>query len=268
MKTVIIKPIHISKFSGISAHRNTKTTIGPELRMSGGGMYKTGLTEAEERKFEKALGLKEGELNARSEWWGNNISIKLNNDKVTFFYVDTTPIQELKYKILLQSTKVANDETEISKYPGVGFFIYDENLKAEKEAAEIDIEISAYEILTSMNSDEKRELLKVLTEGKKRGIDEFSELVIKGYLVKELKADPKRFVKVAKDQTLKTKALVADLLENDIIQRTGNFYRNGDDIIGNSTDEVVEYFSNPKNESVKLALETKLKKSKKTKVTE
>lgn len=263
MKTVIIKPVHVSKFSGISGHRNTKTTIGAEYRMD--GSYKTGLSKEDEAKYEKELGLKPGELSNRSTWWGDNIAIRLNNDKPTFLYVDG-PMNELKYKVLLESTKVANDETEIGKFPTIGFVIHDEEAKAAKESEIVDTKTDAYELLATLSNEDRRGLLKVISSQSKtnrRGINELSDKVVKTYLAKELESDPKNFIKTAKDPILKAKIFVADLLEADLIRRTGNFFRNGEDIIANSSEEVVDYFMNPKNESIRLALESKLKKSKK-----
>jgi hypothetical protein len=54
--------------------------------------------------------------------------------------------------------------------------------------------------------------------------------------------------------------LIEELIEVGMIKRKGNYYYNGEDLIGSSTDEVVAYLSDIKNQSVKLNLETKLKK--------
>jgi len=56
---------------------------------------------------------------------------------------------------------------------------------------------------------------------------------------------------------------IYELLERKLLKRTGNYFIHNEDTIANSTDECVQYFNDPKNQSVKLALETKLKKSKK-----
>lgn len=264
MKQVIIKPIHKSKFSGISGYRSTVTHIGPEIKMSDGGSYKTGLSKEEQKKYEELLDLKPGELGSRSEWWGNNIDIRLYNDKPTFITING-PKDELKYKVLCNSSKIAIDELEVSKNPTAIFVIHDEEKAAAKKSEAIDIKMEAYEILAEMNAEEKRGLLKVLSsQGKvgKRGINEFSDKVVKGYLGQELEVNPKEFIKIAKDPLLKTKIFIADLLEENIVSRSNNTYRYGE-LVWTSTQELIEFLMDTKNEAIRLSLETKLKKSSK-----
>ena len=62
------------------------------------------------------------------------------------------------------------------------------------------------------------------------------------------------------DKEMKTKMFISELCERKILTRTANAYKYGDDIIANSNPECVEYLNDPKNQSIRLALETKLKK--------
>ena len=59
--------------------------------------------------------------------------------------------------------------------------------------------------------------------------------------------------------------LISEMLDYRVLNRKGNYYMNGDDTIANSTDECVSYFEDLKNQSIVIALSTKLKKLKKDK---
>ena len=115
-------------------------------------------------------------------------------------------------------------------------------------------------LILKLSPEEKRSSLKLLS---KKGVDALSELMLKSELTKELKKDPKAFCEVLKDKALKTRMLIEELIEYKIVIRSGNYYRNGDDTIASSTDEALEYFEDLKNQSVILAMQTKLKKAKK-----
>ena len=59
--------------------------------------------------------------------------------------------------------------------------------------------------------------------------------------------------------------LIEELIEYRVIKRSGNYYKNGEDHIASSTDEALEFFDDLKNQSIVLALKTRLKTAKKDK---
>ncbi len=256
-KEVIVKRIPKPGVFGIGAYEKSTTRIGVELHGKT-GRYKTGLTRDEEVYFEEALRLPKGSLAPSSEWWGD-IDILLDNNKANYFLIDT-PMQELKYRAMLESSKIANSELEKHKSPNAMFFIDDPEAKALVEVQQVDFEYEAYELLHNLKPEEKRASLRLFG---KKGVDQMSETVVKAELSKELKKSPKSFVEVLKDKDLKVRLFVEALLDYKILTKNGNYYKNGDDPIGNSTEEVIEYFKDIKNQSVKLALENKLKKASK-----
>ena len=260
-KTIKIVPLNKESFSGISSYPKSNFVIGTELGSD--GLYKTGLTKEEERKYEIELTLPMGTLNKRSNWWSSgeeNIQIRLNRTKATLFTIET-PLDELKYKVILQSSKICNSNLERAKYPNAYFIIEDKEADAEVESTAFDYEFEAYDIL--MKTANKRGLLKVLvSKHGKMGTDTFSDSMVKSELIKEMKKDPKEFIRVAGDPELKTRVLIEDLLEYGIIKKHGNYYKNGDDPIGNSTEEVISYFTDMKNQSIRMSLENKLNKTK------
>lgn len=251
-----------NKFSGLASYPRTGKVLTTELSRS--GLYCTGLTEQEQEYFEEKLSLKKNSLSKKpadengSNFWAN-LEIKLNakgNNELNL----EDPIQYLKYKVLLASSKVCNSPLEKHNWPSAEWMIIDEDAVAEVEANEIDKEVIAVEVFNDLSEEDKKGLLKLYG---KRGLENSKPELIKSALYKELKKDPIKFVKTAKDKSLKTRIFVEDLLTEKIITKNGNYFKNGDDPIGNSTEEVISYFEDPKNQSVKIALQGKLKKSSK-----
>jgi hypothetical protein len=258
IKELIVKSIVKAKFSGLSGYDKSVIVLSPELSIKD-GTYKTGLKDGEQQEFEKKLGLKEGELAPFSPWWGENIEIRLENTKATRFILDGSPMSELKYRILLNSSKVAHSELDKHKNPHALFYIVDEEAKAKAEVEQSDYEFEAFEILMKLSPDEKRASLRLFG---KKGVDSLSETVIRNELSKQIKKNPEEFTKILKDKKLKTRLLIEEFLDYGIVQKVGHYFKNGDDTIASSTDELIEYFDDIKNQSVKMAMTSRLTRKK------
>jgi len=257
IKSIVVKPVTRIKFSGVSAYSRTQIVIGTELDGET-GLYKTGLTPKEVKEFEDALSLPKGTLNPKSDWWGS-ITIRLNQDKPTYFTFSGA-MDEIKYRVLRASSKVANSELDISKSPNVGFYIDDPEAKAAVESAMIDYELDAIEEFTKSSIETKRSLLRIFG---KKGLDDMSETMIKAELYKKMKSDPKQFVEFATDPNMKVRALLEECIEKRVLVKKGPYYYNGEDMIGSSTDEVIAYLTDIKNQTAKLALENRVRKARK-----
>lgn len=258
-KEVKIKRIPRAGYFGITAFPKTTTVLGAEISKRG---HNTGLTSDEEKYFEKELKLPEGTLAPHSEWWDNTFNINhritLFNTKATTLILDN-PLNQLKYKVLLASSKVANSEIERGN-PLADFYIEDMEAKAKKENEVFDYKFDAFETLMKLSPEEKRSCLRLFG---KNGVDSLSESIVKAELGKEIEKDPKLFVEILSDKKLKTRLLVEEMLEYRVITRRGNSFINGEDTIASSTDECVDFIDDVKNQSVVLALGTRLKKAKK-----
>lgn len=247
-KEITIKPITRAKFSGISGHSNTVTVKeGAQMGKSG---YKTGLTRDEEVAFEEALNLPKGTLNSKNEaFWGNILNLRLPNDK-SFQFTVSTLLDELKYRVLLQRSDIANNELEILKNPRAEFYIVDDESRAKVEEVEIDYLMSAHEDFANLTTDEKKGYLKLYG---KRGVDNLSDRIIKTELFKELNKDPKRFVEFVKNPDIKLRIEIEDMLEAGTLLKKGSYYNFESEVIGNSIDSVISFFKDLKNQSVKIA---------------
>lgn len=260
-KEVMLKRIPRPGYFGITSYSKSTTGFGAEISKDG---YNTGLTPEEEKYYESKLNLKPGELARHSSWWTEvfnvDYCIKAFNTKTTTVVLNG-PLDQLKYKVMLASSKVANSELEKSN-PKYEFYIVDEEAKARKESEIFDYEMECMELIIKLSPEEKRSALRLFG---KTGVDNLSESVVKSELHKESKKDPKLFIDTLNDKRLKTKMLIGEMLDYRVINRKGNYYMNGEDTIAGSTDECVSYFEDLKNKSIVLALNTKLKKLKKDK---
>lgn len=262
VKSIKIKAIPRPSFFGISSYAKSVATIGAELSLTGG--FNTGLTKEDEIYFEKELNLKPGELNKHSKWWSDvfNVEhvIKLKRTKENVIYLDNA-INELRYKVILASSKVANSEIEKGN-PKYDFYIDDPEAKAKKQLETINFEFEGLKLIFKQTPEEKRGSLKLFG---KKGTDLMSETVVESQLAEELKKDPKNFFEIMTDKNLKLKIFVKDLEDYKIISRRNSKYIYGDETIGNTLMDCIDYLLNPEHKDVYLMLDTKLRKAKKDK---
>ena len=253
----VIRPIIRNKFSGQSYYNKTQTVIGG-AQLSANGLYKTGLTQKEETEFEAELNLPKGTLRKRNaDFWGD-MEVRLRNDKLTIFNI-VNAYDELRFRMLQEHDKIARTEHDVVGNSTALFYIYDPEAASKIEASKMEYEFMAIEAFNEATIEEKRGLLRIYG---KRGVDSMSETMVKAELYKNVKADFKEFIRLVKAKDTPVKALLEALIEKDIIKKKGTYFYNGEDLLGSSTDEVVGYLSDSKNQAVKLALEGKLKPKK------
>ncbi len=259
-REVIIKPVVKSKFSGLSSYSRAHYTIeGAQLGKSG---YKTGITEEEQKYYEKYLRKPEGFLNPdNKEFWSTMLNMNLPLDK-TFHFSVSTPLDELKLKVILQRSDIANNELELSKNPSAVFFIEDKEAKAKIEELAIDILMVANEAFNELTIDEKKGYLKLYG---KKGVETLSDRIIKTELYKEVNKDPKKFLDFTKNPDITLRIQIEEMLEVGTLIKKGSFYNFEQEVIGNSIDAVVSFFKDVKNQSVKLAAIQVTKQTKKGK---
>lgn len=260
LKEYIIKPVVKAKFSGISAHSKTKT-VYTGAQMNSSGEYKTGLTKEEERKFEQELGLPVNTLDKKNKNFWAFLEIRLNNDKETRFSV-TSAMDVIKFKTLTERSNVAKSELEIRKNPNVEFYIEDKEAKAKVIELQANIELEALEAFSDTTIEEKRGLLKILVGKDKnplRGIDNLSETIVKAELYKKIKENPKLFLELTKDEDINIRILIENLLEKGMLTKKQNYYVYEGESLGSSIEGVIEFFKDPRKQSVKIAMGQDLK---------
>lgn len=257
-KVVKIKHAEKAGYFGIAAYPKAVATLSCQLSHKGG--YNTGLTKEDEAHYEKILELKAGELNKHSKWWGEVFNVKyairLSRNKATELFLDD-PISQLKYKVLLAHSRVANSETEKLK-PGVWFYIDDPETKAKKENESISMAFEGMTLIRDMTPEQKKSALRLFG---KTGVNNISESMSSNQLFAEMQRDPKHFLSVMTDKNLEAKAWIKELEEWAILKRKGSTYLYGDDAIAANTEECIKYFE--EHQDVKLVVGNLLKSKKK-----
>lgn len=255
-KTIKIRRIPKVGYFGLVSYPKSMTTLSCQITDRG---FNTGLTPIEEKHYETLLGLKAGELSRHSKWWGEVFNtehpLKLNNTKGNELILDNEMAQ-IKYKVLLAHTKIANSEVEKGN-PGALFYIDNAELKAKKEVEVINLKMEGMKLVLKLSPEEKKGALRLFG---KAGVDEMSESMTSAQLYQEMEKNPKHFFDTMTDGDLKTRMFIQELIEKKLIVRSGNYYKHGEDTIANSTEECIEYFNDIKNQSVTLVLTNRLKK--------
>lgn len=266
-KEYTIKPVIKAKFSGISSLSKT-VTVFTGAQMDQSGTYKTGLTQKEEREFEEAMSLPKFTLDKKNSKFWAFLEFRLHNDKPTKFKV-TSIMDDIKFRALCERSNVAKSELEIAKNPSTLFYVEDKEAKAKVVEAQANIEMEALEAFSGTTAEEKKGILKVLTGKDKyplRGIDNLSETIIKAEVYKRLKDDPKGFLELTSDKDLSIRILVENLLELGKLTKKQNYYVYEGESLGSSIDGVIEFFKDPRKQSVKIAMSQEVKnKDKKSK---
>lgn len=260
VKTIVIKPVVKAKFAGISAHSNTKTALeGAQLGKSG---YKTGLSKEDEKYYEDALNKPKGFFSKdNKEFWATVLNLSLPNDKAYYFTVDSL-MDEIKYKVLLQHSAVANNELELALNPQALFYIEDKEAKAKVEEVAIDFLMEAQEAFMDLTTDEKKGYLKLYG---KKGVENLSDRIIKTELFKEVNKDAKKFLELTKNPDIKLRIEIEEMLEAGTLVKKGAYYNFENEVIGNSVDAVISFFKDLKNQSLKIAATNATNKVKKGK---
>ncbi len=251
-REITIQRLNKAQFGGLSIYPKSVTVLSTEMGRD--KLYKTGLTDEEERKFEKILGLSEGKLKRNSTFWAE-LSIRIGGKSLKLDL--DNPLDYLKYKVCLESSKIANSIVDKSKWPDAMFVIYDEEEEAKKENIKISAKRKAYARFGTMAHEEMRSFAKII--GKKRPENTSNE-VVENIVATFVETDPTQFLAIMADQRFEAKVLAEDLLSAGLIHKAGNYYKNGDEIMGHTMDEVADYLTDEKNQQMVIAFKKRLKK--------
>lgn len=162
----------------------------------------------------------------------------------------------LKHKFVGENRSAMLDNTNKQ------FYIHDPDIEMEHQNNKVKIKKKAYEqfILISDNQEKIDLVLKVLTDSNP---DTMTEIQKQNYIDQLVEADPAKFVSVATDKNIEIKALISDLVSENIITKMSNQYWWIDELLGNDMEETVKFFKNKKNSQTINRLKAKLEEAKK-----
>ena len=257
-----VRPLPIEKWHKLSGKDSFagKFTITPLIDDST-GMYKTGMTSEELEKYGKILGQ---DLTPRYDsqkphyfWDSEAAAIKLENR--TNFIDKTDPIGFINYKTLVGSKYIANNmkEWEEGLWPDAVFVIVDEETDSDIKASKIAIIKSAILETAKLSKDRKAAIVLILSGKLVRGkSDNFVEVALDEEINKN-PAEVLRLAKLDKGQ-MATQALVLEAIQRGALQKAGHRIMYMDSIIGEDIYSAADYLEDPKNQELKLRIQTTL----------
>jgi hypothetical protein len=258
---VEVRPIEIKKWHGKKGQENFAQPLVLEaLYDSKLGKYATGLNEEDRVRLEKITGfdLSDAYGDKPHPFWGSQAG-KIKLPYRTSIFDSAVPLQEIKIKVLKASKYVANSLKEYNEglYPDAVFVIYDEQEEAKIAASKIQIKRKANQLATKMSSDEKVNIIQILSGKSMRNqSQDFLDVEID----KLIEDDMLTFTKYAKMDSGITyiRAAILEGIHRNILTKEGNAILYMGDRIGFNIDEAVTYFSDPQNQQIKASILAKL----------
>ena len=227
------------------------------------GNYATGLTEEEQKKYEKLTGydLSNNYNPSKPHPFWNSQAARIKLPHRTTIFDTKKPLDFIKVKVLKASKFVANSmkEYEEGLYPEATYVIFDEAEEMAIKASKIQKKNTALKLSIKMTTDEKINILQILSHKSLRGQ---SQDYIDVEIDKVINEDTDKFIELAKSDKKETymRATVLEAIHKGILTKEGNAVLYMGDRIGNETDDAVKYFLDPQNQNLKTAILEKLTK--------
>lgn len=259
---VTVKPVPTDKWHGKSGKDSFAQPIGVEvLYDSETGGYATGLTDEETEVYSKKLGVNldnRFNLEEPHSFWGSNAAkIKLPNHTVIF--ETDKPIDFVKVKNMKASKQIANsfEEWEKGLWPDATHYIFDETEETKIEASRISKRNKAIQLSMKLTLDEKLSVVQILSNKSFRGRStDFVDVEID----KIIEDDVDSFLNLTKmdKQHVYAKGVIMEAIFKHKLVKEGLAIKYMGETIGHDVDQAVEYFLNPDNQAMKVAIMEKL----------
>jgi hypothetical protein len=227
------------------------------------------LTREEQRFFEKELDLEEGDLSIhkkKDNFW-HTFYVVLDKDDYELDLQD--PIDNLRYRVLAVQPTVAPSWEQRYHSGAYKFALVDEEIKTKIAVAQTNTRKDAYKFLGKVedNAERMRDVLRIYGEdpgarGKQKKETYTSKLVNRlGELIDD-DASLVKLMKVVNDPHFEMKIFIEDALAISALTKEGTkYYLPGDDKIGGTLQEAIDYFKNPVNQDVYLKIKNQIELS-------
>ena len=227
------------------------------------GGYATGLTPEQAKEYGQKLGF---DLSDRFDpatphpyWSSQSAKIKLPNS--TLVLNTEKPVDFVKYCNLKKSKFVANSikEWEEGLWPEATHVIYSEEEEVEMKASKVSKKMECIRLAMDMSKDEKVNIVQILSSKTVRGRSENFVNVEIDTIIEENPDEFLRFAKADK-QMVYTRASVLEAIHRNILTKEGaGVYYMGDKL-ANDVEDAIQYFMEPSNQKLKVAILEKLNK--------
>lgn len=233
-----------------------------------------GVDGAEEKELlSRLLGIDKDDdaiFKAMREFW-LNLRVKIPSEGVVLNITTSTetvngkkvemPVNindYLIYKWALRHKYVAKNYEELEKNSHKQFYIYDPNVEELRVNKSYKIRQKAYTEIAKIGDDfdKLRMVLSILED---TDISPLSDKQVDNKIGEYLESDPAKVMAIATDKNIEMKALIAELVSNDILNKIGNQLYFIEQKLGDTTDEAVLFLRDKKNSEIFTLLKAKLK---------
>lgn len=246
---VIVRIMKVNPWTGLTKWPTTYDYVGPYWTRNG-NIY-TGLSTADARRLEKALGKQEGELNPDSVFW-DTFAVKIGKKDVI---LDTDrPLDELQYLFLKGHKRVADGLSNMN--PSKDYVLINKDAEAEQTNRINKAKREAYRELDKMSIEDMRKCLRLY--GMKS--DTMSNELVEAKLSEQVETSPEKFMlKWVNNPNKEINFVIEEAIAKNIIRKSRTQYFFGTDLIGNGIDDVIAFLQDKKNQDIKLAILNEIK---------
>lgn len=262
MALVEVKPIEKEKWHNVKGKQAFTRPITIEALISlNTGQYATGLTEEERVVLEKKTGfnLSPDYLGEAHPFW-TSAQAAIRLEYKTNMFNTSKPLDEIKIKIMKASDLVANSMKEYQEglFPDALFVIYDETEEVELQASKASIKRKVIIESSKLTKSRKAEIVQILKGISVRNqSDDFVDLRLDECI--DDFGPEKVLTLIQRDKTRTSlHALVLEAIYKNVLRKDGTAIYYMDDQIGFDTESAVDYFQDPKNQTLKAQILEKI----------
>lgn len=259
---VEVRPIPVKRWHGKEGKESfSQAKVVEVLYDVNTGKYATGLTDEEVEKYSKIMGVNLNDVfnpNEPHTYWSTKAAqITLPNHTVLF---DTSkPIDYIKVKNLKASSLVANSMKDYDNglFPNATHVIFDEQEEISSKAVKVQLRNKAITLASKMSKDEKINIIQILSNKSLKGrTDDFIDVELDNVITDKVE-DFMRYAKMDK-QEVYTRAAVLECIHRNILTKEGTAIYYMSELIGLDFESAVEWFKNPQNSKMKVAILEKI----------
>lgn len=260
---VEIRPIEKEKWHGKKGIESfTQPKVIEALLNVSTGRLETGLTDEEAIDYGKRLNVNLSSAISMDgtphPFYGSKQGwLVLPNSTII---LDTdNPLDYIKIKLAKASKSVANSLRELEEglYPHATHVIYDEVEEVQKKASKINVRNKAIQIAMKMTTEEKANVIQIINgkSAKTKSID-FIDVEISDIIENK----PTEFLRIAEmgKEQVYNRAIILEGIQKNVLTKEGNSIYYMGDLLGYDYESVVEYFANPQNQKIKVAVLEKI----------
>lgn len=261
---VEVRPLNIPRWHGKKGKEafTQAHTIEALYDHSIGG-YATGLTEEEANKYGKKLGQDLSNVydqNGPHPFWGSKMGrIKLENR--TMIFDDENALDYVRIKVMKASKFVANSlkDWKAGLFPEATHVIFDEEEEISIRASKVQKRKKALKLSMELSKDDQTNIIQILSDKSLRGrSQDFIDVEIDD-LIENRTDDFLRYAQQDKKE-LYIRAAVLEAIHRNILTKEGTSIFYMSDKIGFDFESTVDWFKDPQNQNMKIAILEKLNK--------